>query len=346
MLLNPAMTGAASSSSTWLRGLVDLFASQGVKPADLFAEAGFDFGRLGNRHARFTTREVTRLWEIGVTRTGQPNLGLDRDLVRRHLNFQFAARAMSSSPTLLAGLQALAHYLELIQDSTAFRLQPQRGDCWIDLAGWAEGGMPRQRVEFGLMCFLLLSQQVTRRPVRAIAVEFTFPGPQDYHPYRMAFQCPIRFGCAHNRMRLPRDDLALPIVGTAESLHDLHEQVLESFLARMGTARTSYRASEEIVRRLHLGEPARAQVARRLHLAEPVLEQRLRDDGVQFHTLLDEVRRELAGHYLAQPGLDLDKVARLLGWQATPALTAACKRWWGVQPARYRRRLAGEDVPT
>jgi AraC-like DNA-binding protein len=339
------MTGAVSSSSIWLRGLVDLFASQGIEPAQLFAGAGLDLERLSNRHARFTTGEVSRLWEAGVAGTGQPNLGLDRELVRRHLNFQFAARAMSSSPTLLAGLQALAHYLALIRDSTAFALEPHRGDYWVDLAGWAEGGMPRQRVEFGLMCFLLLSQQVTRRPVRALAVEFTFPGPQDYHPYRMAFQCPIRFGCPHNRMRLPRDDLALPIVGTAESLHDLHERVMESRLARLGTARTSYRASEEIVRCLHLGEPARAQVARRLHLADAVLEQRLRTEGNPFAALLDEVRRELAAHYLAQPGLELERVARLLGWDGVPELAAASRRWWGVPPAQYRRRRAAEGVP-
>jgi AraC-like DNA-binding protein len=340
------MTGAISSSSIWLRGLVELFASQGVEPARLFTEAGLDIGRLGHNHARFTTAEVTRLWEVGVAHTVQPNLGLDRELVRRHLNFQFAARAMSSSPTLLAGLQALAHYLALIQDSTAFALQPYRGDFWVDLAGWAESGMPRQRVEFGLMCFLLLSQQVTRHPVRALAAEFTFPSPPDYHPYRMAFQCPIRFGCTHNRMRLARDDLALPILGTAESLHDLHERVLEGRLARLGKARTSYRASEEIVRRLHLGEPTRAQVARSLHLADPVLEQRLRSEGNPFETLLDEVRRELAGHYLAQPGLELQRVARLLGWDGTPLLTAACKRWWGAQPGGYRRRLTAEDIPS
>jgi AraC-like DNA-binding protein len=346
MHLNAPMSGAVSSSSIWLRGLVDLFASQGIEPARLFTDAGLDLGRLGRSHERFTTQEVTRLWEVAVARSGQPNLGLDRELVRRHLNFQFAARAMSSSPTLLAGLQALTHYLELIQDSTVFALRPYRGDCWVDLDTWAQSGMPRQRVEFGLMCFILLAQQVTQHAVRALAVEFTFPSPPDYHPYRMAFQCPLRFGCAHNRIRLARDDLALPILGTVESLHDLHELVMEGRLARLGPARTSYRASEEIVRRLHQGEPARAQVARSLHLSDAVLEQRLRSEGNPFETLLDEVRRELAGHYLAQPGLELPRVARLLGWEGAPQLAAACKRWWGSQPAGYRRRLTAEDVPS
>lgn len=338
------MTGAVSSSSIWLRGLVDLFASQGVEPARLFERAGLDMGRLGRAHSRFATREVSSLWEIAVALSGQPNLGLDRELVRRHLNFQFAARAMSSGPTLLDGLQSLAHYLELIGDSTAFALQPFRGDGWVDLTAWTKAGMPRQRVEFGLMCFPLLCQQVTRQLVRPLAVEISFPSPGDYHPYRMAFQCPMRFGCAHDRVRLSREDLALPIVGTTESLHDLHERVMEARLARLAGARTSYRASEEIVRRLHRGAPSRQQVARSLHLSDAALEQRLRREGNPYEGLLDEVRHELAGHYLAQPGLELARVAHLLGWESATELSAACRRWWGVPASQYRQHLVADGV--
>ena len=338
------MTGTVSSSSAWLRGVVDLFASQGVVPGRLFAQAGLDIERLENPHMRFTKDEVSEVWRVAVALSGQPNLGLDRDLAQRFLNFQFAQRAMSFSPNLLGGLQSLARYLTLIGDSTAFTLLPDRGDCWLELTGWAEGGTPRQRIEFGMMSFSLLSQHVTCQPVRALAAEFSFPEPSDLHPYRMAFQCPIRFSQPVDRVRLGREDLALRIITPTDSMFALLERVIESQLTRLGSARTSYRTSEEIIRRLHLGLPARAEVARSLGLSDAALEQRLRAEDNSFDNLLDNARKELAARYLAQPGYPLPRVAGLLGWGGVPQLASASRRWWGVLPSEYRQRATAERV--
>jgi len=339
-----AMTSTISSSSAWLRGVVHLFASQGVDPAWLFEEAGLDAARLRQPHARFETGEIARLWELALARSGQGALGLDRQLARRFINFDIAAQAMWPCPSLASGLESLSRYLALIGDAAGFTLQPDRGDGWVVLAHGADGSSPRQRIEFGMLALLLLCQRVTHRPLRPLAAEFTFPEPADFHAHRMAFQCPIRFSQAANRMRLARDDLALAIVSTTESLFALHERVIEDRLSRFGRARVSYRASEEIIRRLHLGQPARQDIARSLGLTDAGLEQRLRGEGHSFDDLLDGVRKELAAHYLAQPGYALVRIAGLLGWRSAAELSAACKRWWGMLPSQYRLRLTADGV--
>ncbi len=333
------MSASPSSSAAWVRGVVQLFTSQGVEAPRLFREAGVDIGHLGRPHLRYSTEEVSRLWRAAVEISGQPALGLNRELARRFLDFRFADKAMASSPHLLGGLQGLSRYLHLIGDSTAFDLRPERGDCWLELTGWADH-MPRQRVEFGMMGFLLVAQHVTRHPLRLAAAEFTFSEPADFHAHRMAFQCPMRFGRTQNRIRLRRDDLALPVVGARKTLAALHEHVIEQRLHRLGEARTTYRASEEIIRRLHLGEPSRRDVARSLGLSDAALGQRLRTEGQTFEALLDDVRKELATHYLSQAGYALGRIAGLLGWQTAADVTGACRRWWGLPPAQYRQRLA------
>ena len=340
------MTGTISSSSAWLRGVVQLFASQGVEDAALFRDAGLDMARLKHPHVRFDTEEISRIWQLAVDRSGQASLGLDRQLARRFINFDIAAQAMWPSPSLASGLESLSRYLLLIGDSAGFTLQPERADAWLVLAHGADGSSPRQRIEFGMLALLLLCQRVTRRPLRPLAADFTFPEPADFHAHRMAFQCPIRFGQAANRLRLARDDLALPIVSTTESLFALHERVIEERLSRFGSARTSYRASEEIIRRLHLGQPARQEVARSLGLTDAALEQRLRGEGNSFDGLLDDVRKELAAHYLALPGYALARIAGLLGWRSAAELSAACKRWWGLLPSQYRQRLVADGIPS
>ena len=338
------MTSTISSSSAWLRGIVHLFASQGVETAWLFTAAGLDLADLKQPHKRFTHIEIRRLWELAAQRSGQESLGLERQLARRFVNFDVAAQAMWPSPSLAAGLESLARYLLLTQDAAGITMQPDRGDGWVALAHGADGSSPRQRLAFGLLAVLLICQRVTHRQLRPLVAEFTFPEPADLHPYRMAFQCPLRFGQAANRMRLGRDDLALPIVSTTESLFALHERVIEDRLARLGDALSSYRASEEIIRRLHLGQPSRQDIARSLGLSDAALEQRLKAEGNTFDALLDDVRKELATHYLAQPHYGLARIAGLLGWRAAAELGAACRRWWGLQPGQFRRRLVTDRV--
>jgi AraC-like DNA-binding protein len=338
------MTGTISSSSAWLRGVVQLFASQGVEPEWLFQEAGLEIERLKQPHMRFGAAEISRLWELAVARSGQAALGLDRQLARRFVNFDIAAQAMWPNANLAGGLASLSRYLLLIGDSAGFMLQPERADSWLVLAHGADGSSPRQRIEFGMLALLLLCQRVTRHQLRPLEVEFVFPEPVDFHPYRMAFQSPIRFGQTANRIRLARDDLALAIVTGTESVFALHERIIEDRFVRLGTARFSYRASEEIIRRLHLGPPSPQEIARSLGLTDSALAQRLRGEGSSFDDLLDDVRKELAAHYLAQPGYALARVAGLLGWRAAADLAAACKRWWGVQPSQYRQRLLADRI--
>jgi AraC-like DNA-binding protein len=325
-----------SHSSAWVRGLVHLFASQGVDTGWLFHEARIEPDRIRHAHERFTLPEVDRMWRLAVARTGRHTLGLDRALARRHVEFKIAIQSMWSSPNLAAGLAVLEKYLHLINDASGFQLLPDRGDKWLVLEHTQDA--PRQRVEFTMFAFLLLSHTAAHHPVRPPVIEFTFPEPADLHPYRMAFHCPLRFGQPANRMRLSRDDLALPVRGAGQSHLAIQEHVIEDRLARAGPARTSYRAGEEIIRRLHLGEPKREDLARSLGMTGLDFDRRLRAEGNTFDDLLDGVRRELAEHYLHQDGYTPTRVANLLGWETPAQLANACKRWFGVPTSQYRNQ--------
>ena len=58
------------------------------------------------------------------------------------------------------------------------------------------------------------------------------------------------------------------------------------------------------------------------------------------------MRRDLAAHYLAQPGYALARTASLLGWGSAPQLAEASRRWFGLAPAQYRQRRVADHVIT
>ena len=175
-------------------------------------------------------------------------------------------------------------------------------------------------------------------------MEFKFPQPPEIDRYRAVFQCPIRFDQPENRMLLAGSDLEAPIPSRNPSMLAMHEHVLRERLASLGNARTSYRVSEEIVRRLHRGEPRRDAIAASLALADRTLQRRLHAEGTSFQQLLDDARRELARKYLSEERYPLNQVADLLGFVDQSNFFRACKRWFNEPPGQYRRRLAATQA--
>lgn len=70
------------------------------------------------------------------------------------------------------------------------------------------------------------------------------------------------------------------------------------------------------------------------------LQRRLRERGIVFASLVDEVRRRLSARYLADSALTLGEIAWLLGYSESSAFNRAYRRWTGRSPSADRRRAA------
>lgn len=337
-----------TSSATWVKGIADMFASQGLDLPRLFSAAGIDIEQLQQPDARFDAEEISRLWELAVAWSGNPALGMDRELTSRHVNFDLVVYVMLASPTLKAGLKSFARYLAVISDAATFELEPQGPQhCWLVLGHIGNiRPVPRQRQEYGLLALASLCCWITRRDVRPRAAEFIFPEPVDTAPYLRAFGCPVRFNQSATRLLLDNADLDTPLPSSDPVLFDMHQRVIEARLVRLGHASTGHRVSEAIVRLLHLGEPRREAIASSLAMADRTLQRRLQEEGTSFQQLLDDARRDLAQKYLAEARYTLTQVADLLGFADQSNFFRAHKRWFGMSPGQYRTRLQSSEPVT
>jgi AraC-like DNA-binding protein len=330
-----------TSSATWVKGILAMFASQGIDVPPLVRLAGIEPRRLEQHGERFGADEVSRLWELAVGRSGNATLGLDRALTARYVDFDVVAYAMLSSPDLRCGLESLARYMAVVSDAASFELQPEGERHWLVLGGSGFTlPVPRQRYAYGMLSIMTLCQWLTRRDVQPLAVEFKFEQPPEAARYAAVFGCPVRFGRPENRLLLAPADLQAPLPSRNPALLELHEQVLRERLARLQPAATSQRVSEEIIRRLARGEPRREEVAASLALADRTLQRRLHAENTSYQQLLDEARCELARKYLSEQRYTLHQVAGLLGFVDQSNFFRACRRWFGEPPGQYRRRLA------
>jgi AraC-like DNA-binding protein len=92
-----------------------------------------------------------------------------------------------------------------------------------------------------------------------------------------------------------------------------------------------------ILKKLLAGHRPRLEdVARELGTSPRTLQRRLLDEGMSFHSLVEEARRELAKHYLLQSSLELNETAYLLGYEDPNSFIRAFNKWEGTSPGEWR----------
>jgi len=188
-----------------------------------------------------------------------------------------------------------------------------------------------------LICFV--KQIVQGVGLQPVAVHFMHPAPCDPSLYQQLLGCPVFFNAKQVSIDIPLAALSL-------SINSQNPYLLE-LLAKQAEALMDKTAHEdellEVIRRfcagrLHQRVPTLNEVAATLHLSTRTLHRRLADRCLNFHHLLAETRFRLAKNYLADPRLQLNQIALLLGYSEQSAFTRAFSAWAGISPQRFRNR--------
>ena len=96
----------------------------------------------------------------------------------------------------------------------------------------------------------------------------------------------------------------------------------------------------EIARVLVKGEGSIEQLAKATGASVRTLQRRLKDAGVNYSDLQNDVRKTLALNLLENETLALAEIAFSLGYSEVSAFNHAFRRWVGKSPGHYRRLRA------
>src|SRR5262249_14639188 len=92
------------------------------------------------------------------------------------------------------------------------------------------------------------------------------------------------------------------------------------------------------------GEAQLPAVAQMLGLSSRTLARRLTAEGLSFSEILDQLRSDLAAHYLGDAALSISQIAWLVGYQGVSAFSHGCKRWTGMNPKRMCDKLLASQL--
>jgi AraC-like DNA-binding protein len=96
------------------------------------------------------------------------------------------------------------------------------------------------------------------------------------------------------------------------------------------------RVQDYLMRNSYLGVVSLGGAAANFHMSVRTLQRRLKEEGVSFETLADEVRKTSAIHYLKSGDYPVKEVSLMLGYNDLGNFTRTFKRWTGMTPSDFQ----------
>jgi AraC-like DNA-binding protein len=210
--------------------------------------------------------------------------------------------------------------------------------AFIRCSTGTDSQVSRFTTEYAIGLTVTISRALWAGGADPLEARFSYPAPSYADEYERILQLPIRFDAGEDGVLFPISmmDGLNPTADAA--LRQLLEQYAADQLAKIPTsARFSQRVRACILYTLPLGNLTADSVAAEFNMSNRTLRRRLQEETTSYQEILDDVRAELARHYLTKERRDIDEVAFRLGFSDPSAFTKAFRRWTGQTPADFVR---------
>ena len=184
------------------------------------------------------------------------------------------------------------------------------------------------------------ARELTQSKAAPVRVEFMHGRPNADIDYEGVFGGPVRFNAQWDGVVYSDETASLPVVGADKRLLRVLESACRKIIGPAARKQDFiHSVRDHLVRRLAKGAAPLEDVAHHFGMSSKTLERRLAAHGTSYRRLRDDIRCELAKHYLERTDLRLQQIAYLLGYSEPGPLVRAFKRWTGDTPIRYRDGL-------
>jgi AraC-like DNA-binding protein len=170
------------------------------------------------------------------------------------------------------------------------------------------------------------------------AIRFTHAEPRYRAEYDRIFGVPLFFGSHMNAFLIDEAFLKMKLPRTNPYLSEILSARADELLKSLEMSKTMRgRVENLLIPILHTGEASMDVIAVKLGLSRQTLFRKLKAEGITFEKVLDELRHQLALHYLNEKKVPVNQTAYLLGFSQPAAFSRAFKRWTGSSPRIYTR---------
>lgn len=340
------------SEQTMAAGFAASFAGfacgRGANRDILLADSSLTEVDLADQDNRIPVAAYQALIGSAIRQTGDTALLLRHTLETRLETMSVVGQIVHTSASLRHSLEQLNRYLHLMGDVELptgvdrFELQHTADGLWIvdhlvlppDMSFWSEVSFARFISEF---------RRSFPDATFEIGMQVTYPPPSHVDQYPDLFRVPVQFNATRNALQIDPawDSPDTEFEAGNEYAFGVFTRHADEMLAKL-QADTSIRAQIEarILPRMHEGSISMDKVANDIAMSRQTLYRRLKDEGITFAEIHDDLRQRMAIEYLNGKKVSVNETAYLLGFSEASSFVRAFKRWTGFSPTAYLKQAA------
>jgi len=190
--------------------------------------------------------------------------------------------------------------------------------------------------------FVQLSRLATRSPIKPLKVKL----PKELarsSAYADYFGVKPIYTKVHS-VSFSASDAKRPFFTANEGMWSFFEPALRKHLDQNDRELTlSNRVQSTLLELLPTGRTSMLDVSRKMAVSPRTLQRKLQQEGLSFQKVLNQVRQNLALHYLEYSNSSSAEIALLLGFDDPDSFVRAFRSWTGDTP--HRRRQAFLQTP-
>jgi AraC-like DNA-binding protein len=321
---------------------------RGAKRDILLADSGLTEDDLSNQDNRIPVVAYQAMIGAAIKQTGDTALLLRHTFESRLETMSVVGQIVHTSASLRHSLGQLNRYLHLMGDVELppgvdrFELLRTAEGLWIvdhlvlppEMSFWSEVSFARFISEF---------RRSFPDATFEIGMQVTYPPPPHVDEYPELFRVPVQFNATRNALQID------PVWDSPDSQFEpgneyafgIFTRHADEMLAKL-QADTSIRAQIEaqMLPNMHEGSISMDKVAHDIAMSRQTLYRRLKDEGITFAEIHDDLRQRMALEYLEGKKVSVNETAYLLGFSEASSFVRAFKRWTGLSPTAYLNQAA------
>ncbi|MEJ6399422.1 AraC family transcriptional regulator [Yoonia sp. 208BN28-4] len=327
---------------------VDYACAQGASREALLAHSGLTEDDLSDQDNRIPAMAYQALIGSAMQQTGDTALLLRHTLESRLEMISIVGQIVHTSASLGHSIAQLNRYLRLMADvnltegSDRFELLHTDAGLWI-VDHHETPDDQYLAVEASFARFISEFRRSFPDATFEIGMEVTYPPPPHVDQYPDLFRVPVQFNSSRNALQIDPvwDSPATQFEPGNAYAFGIFTRHADEMLAKLRTD-VSVRAQIEaqILPKMHEGAISMDKVAQDLAMSRQTLYRRLKDEGITFAEIHDDLRQRMALEYLEGQKVTVNEAAYLLGFSEASSFVRAFKRWTGLSPTAYLNQAA------
>ena len=326
----------------FIANIIQFAAQQGVDSRRLLALTGKKMEELCAEELMMEAPVYNSIVEETEALSGDDLFGLH---LGEYLSLSAAGlivQIAQSSNTVLDALNYMVEYANLGCQALPFQLKELDNVWELSIrpnALWLEQSPKSVRHTMdGTLVFTLREfHTLTRQKYYPNRIHFAYPRPKKLAEYERIFNCSLRFNQPLTAIYLDKKQVAEKVVTSDYRLLQLLVQYAQDKLAKMeGQLGFATVVKQSIINLVKPQFPTIEQVAANLNLSVRTLQRKLKEEGLTYKVVLDELRKEFAIDYLKNKQLTVKEIAYMLDYAEPSSFIRSFKRWTGKSPRAFR----------